>query len=347
MTEKINPSLVPDPSLSGDELESIRSLPEMQNIAKQIDKINNSMSAEDQKSFPEVEDEEVDEVQETQEETLPEEENEALKEEAENLEEEPIIEQKKEVKAWKEKKKRYQAEAKVRQLEAEKEDLMRQLTESLNSGTYHYSRSAYADLERAKEQKKQALESGNVNEAIEADVALAKAVNTINEIEKWVYDSKINPQPNVSRKEEYTAQQPAIPIEEQDEMVREWLEYHPYLDVNSTKYNKSLAVRVATFVNQLDANLAKNGQENMFYSPEYFETVDDYIEKARSELMKPKNVQSVSNVAGVRNSYASTTGKPIKKNQMTLSPMEKMLAANFNLTQEQYLMAKINNNKNR
>lgn len=339
----LNPSLITDPSLSNDELQNINSLPEMQNISKQIDKIKNSPQFDDEEPSVEVTEEQTEE---TEEKAADEEETEATETEEENAEEEPVIEKKKEVKAWKEKKKRYQAEAKVRQLEAEKEDLMRQLTASLDSGTYHYSKSAYAELERAKEQKKQALESGNVNEAIEADVALAKAVNTINEIEKWVYDSKMSPAP-VSKGPEPQSRQPIIPIEEQEEMVRDWLEYHPYLDVNSAKYNKTLATKVTTFVNNLDANLVKNGQENMFYSPEYFETVDDYIEKIRSSLSKPKNVQSVSNVAGVRNSYGSTTGKTIKSNQITLSPIEKTLAANLNLTEEQYLMAKRNQTKTR
>src|ERR1044072_3928818 len=51
------------------------------------------------------------------------------------------------------------------------------LKESLSSGTYHYGKNVYAEVDKAKEAKKRAFEEGDLDSYMDADVALIKAIN--------------------------------------------------------------------------------------------------------------------------------------------------------------------------
>jgi hypothetical protein len=272
-----------------------------------------------------------------------EEKSEEPEEKVENDKEEESSSPKKEKEAdqlWKMKKSKYRALAEKEALAQENIQLKQMLSESLNSGTYHYGKSAYAHLERAKESKKKAIEAGDIDELIESDIALTKAINTVNDLEKWVYteEQKKSQVPEYTEQQQYTGYN-----EVQQEMAHDWLDNHSYLQPSSPNYNQKLANQVAGFINNLDANLAENGEMDAFFSKPYFEQIEKYISSIPNEAQKTtKNLESAGHVGGVRNSYSSSVnGKVSSPTQMILTADEKRMCANADISEKEWLRYKL------
>ena len=165
----------------------------------------------------------------------------------------PVEQEKKKSKIWKEKKRKYQAIAEKEALYQENLQLKQMLSESLNSGTYHYGKSAYADLDKAKENKRRAIEEGDLDSLIEADISLTKAVHTINDLEKWAYTEERGKPTPAKQNNDYEQSEYTTPRfnEREQELAKDWLEDHQYLDPNSGQYNVNMANKVAKFINDL------------------------------------------------------------------------------------------------
>ncbi len=250
----------------------------------------------------------------------------------------PVKEEKKPSKIWKEKKRKYQAIAEKEALRVENEQLKQMLSESLNSGTYHYSKSAYADLEKAKDNQKKAIEDGDLESLVEAQVSLTKAVNAINDLEKWSYnEEQRRPQEPVNNNQTYYVS------EQEQEIVKDWLEDHQYLEPSSRNYDAKIATKVADFVNALDTNLTNNRNREALFSEEYFDTIDNYISKIKRDSGKnTKSLDAIAPVGAVRNSYTSspsTSGS--RPTQMILTADEKKMCVNAGITEKEWLKYKI------
>jgi hypothetical protein len=296
------------------------------------------------------------EIQEEQEDDVePEEEQEEEKEEPQEQEaeeeEEPESKKapKKLDKIWKIKRSRYKALAEKKAVEEEKKAveeenarLKEMLAESLNSGTYHYGKNVYSELEKAKESKRRAIEEGDIDASIEADINLNRAINNINELEKWTASER-QPQREPQRQQEHQKS-----ADDYDEIEREkaadWLDDHPELQPNSRQYNLGLATEVSQFIHHLDNGIEARGQRDLLYSEEYFDTIDRYIHdvnnRDRTEK-KRKSLGSVGHVGSVRNSYGNANGKSSKTIQMTLTADEKKICAAGGISEKDWLKYKL------
>jgi hypothetical protein len=298
--------------------------------------------------------EEIEKLQNNQEEEI------AELEEPEEEQEEKVAQEednnekheKKESKIWKEKKRKYQAIAEKEALFQEKESLFQEnlqlkqmLSESLNSGTYHYGKSAYADLERAKESKKRAIEEGDLDSLLEADISLTKAIHTINDLEKWAYTEEQKKPVPMKQNNDYVQSENTNTRfnEREQEIAKDWLEDHQYLDPYSPQYDVNMANKVANFISDLDINLNRHGNEAALFSDEYFEHIDNYISKIKKESPKnSKSVNSMAPVGAVRNSYTSSVnGKASSPTQMILTADEKRMCANSGISEKEWLKYKL------
>lgn len=268
------------------------------------------------------------------------------------------IDSKTKVPFWKKNKRHYLAREALKNenliLHHEIENLKAMLSDSLNSGMYHASASAKSELERAKERQKIALDNADRDSFIEANVEISKAINKLNELEKWSYNNPPAPN-NYSNQVQYSEQsnnnyqnqdnnyyRPSI----EEEVVYDWIETHPYLQVNSSQYDSVLEKKVANYITKIDSYLQQTGQQNLKYSDEYFDNIDEYISKTKNAPAKiAQNIESVSQVGRVRNAYSSSPGKSTKSRsmQVTLNADEKMLAENMNIPEEVWLKKKIAN----
>ncbi len=305
--------------------------------------IDNSGLAEIQKAMEEIEKlknqenqevtEEIEEIQEKEEEKE-EEEVEAATEEEEEV---APKKEKKEDKLWKIKKDKYRALAEKEALlkkVAEQEQLLNEL---LNSGTYHYSKSAHLDLEIAKASKKKAIEEGDIDALIEADVAINEALNSVNEVKKWTTTEPKNKQ--IQKEVEY--EEPTLNVVEQ-EIASDWLDSHTYLQPTSRDYNPKLANQVADFINYLDGSLAKNNQQNQYFSEAYFETIERYIEDVKNAPQKVvRKPAAEAHIGSVRHSNTGIVNKASAPTQMILSADERRMCANAGISEKEWLRYKL------
>jgi hypothetical protein len=219
------------------------------------------------------------------------------------------------------------------------------LSESLNSGTYHYGKSAYADLDKAKENKRRAIEEGDLDSLLEADISLTKAIHTINDLEKWAYTEERGKPAPAKQNNDYEQSGYTNPRfnEREQEIAKDWLEDHQYLDPNSGQYNVNMANKVAKFINDLDVDLNRNGNEAALFTDEYFDHIDDYISKIKKESPKnTKGLDAVAPVGAVRNSYTSSIGgKTSGPTQMILTSDEKRMCSNAGISEKDWLRYKL------
>lgn len=304
--------------------------------------------AEDASGLSEIEQalKEIEELQNNSEEQVEEqveEQNEVEEEDQEAVldEPEPPAEQeKKKTKLWKQKKQTYRLIEEKQVLQKEILHLKQMLDESLTSGTYHYGKSAYSDLERAKDSKKKAIENGDLDSLLEADIALTKAIHTINDLEKWAYSEG---QRKSAPVQQNNYQEPEYSFNERDqEVAKDWLEDHEYLNPKSEKYDVNLASKVINFTNALDVNLQNQGRGSAIFSEQYFDTVDNYIATTRKESSKnSKSSSSVAPVGAVRNSYTSSVGNKGNTTQIVLTPDEKRICSNMGVSEKEWLKYKL------
>lgn len=310
---------------------------EIAEAIKEIERLKNGGAPKE-----EIQEEQEDDVE--PEEEQEEEKEEPQEQEAEEGEEEPESKKapKKLDKIWKIKRSRYKALAEKKLVEEENARLKEMLAESLNSGTYHYGKSVYSELEKAKESKRRAIEEGDIDASIEADINLNRAINSINELEKWTASER-QPQKEPQRQQEHQKS-----VDDYDEIEREiaidWLDDHPELQPNSGKYNPALATEMSEFINYVDNELESRGQPHLRFSKEYLDTLDNRIIEIKNRDKTEKNrksLGSVGHVGSVRNSYGNANGKSSKTIQMTLTADEKKICAAGGISEKDWLKYKL------
>lgn len=297
---------------------------EFVNIMHELDElVDQSGPASSEINIEEDENENKIEEDETQEEEFSEEDQENSIPDNKQYEEESSEKPRKLKKPWKLEKTNYKL--KIEKIQAEKriQELENLLTESLNANTYHYGKNVYNDLERAKIQKREAFKNGDMEGLIESDILLYKAINTVNELEKIADENK-----------RVEASRVSIPENNANiyyEIAQEWLEGQPELQRNSPQYNRQLAKTVNNFVNNLDHKLQQEDQMDMYYSPDYFEMIDDFIDdvKTRQQNTRPtsnlplRSAHKDSYVGSVKNSYkGENIATPVTQIKLTAEERE-------------------------
>lgn len=257
------------------------------------------------------------------------------------VESKPETKKQKEKKFWKERREKYKVLAERDKLAAELEELRAQRDKALEIGNYHYGQNAYSDLEKAKYLKKKAIEEGDIDALTEADIALVRAANAVDEIEKWSAQNKL--QDNIEYSSGSNRHNTHNISLAQQEMAKDWLESHPELNPASGNYDATFAQKVGNYINALDRNIADSGQSEHYFSDAYFEAIDNHIDSIRKPIVKTNTPPaSADNVAGVKKSYqsyGSSQGRNTQK--IILTADEKRMASNAGISEEDWLKYKI------
>lgn len=242
--------------------------------------------------------------------------------------EEAVTEEKPRERKWKAKQEAY---AQTYALASENEALRQQnasmeelLHHSLNAGAYHYETVAIGSLERAKRNLAIALSEGDVEGVASATAEIAQATNIVNDVQRK--PSMLSSNNNGS------VQEAPIPsnIYPSENMLYDWLEDNPDLDKGSAEYNENLTKQVLPFINKLENRLKRNNQMHLIASPEYFNIIDEYVDK-----LKDGKETRGKHFGGVRSRYQSANMKDSKP--MALTPQQKKAAAAFHMSEEKYI----------
>lgn len=247
-------------------------------------------------------------------------------------------------KLWHEKKLKFKAIAEKEAIAAENAELKKMLDDALDSGSYHHAKSIETELSMARDLKRKAIENGDMDSMFKADEAYNKALIAKHEIDKWNYQQgNQKPKTDQNRTEHQDKQEQnynsLTPL--QQTMAQEWVESHPELNPESRSYDKNLAEKVAPYINNLENNINQSGQMQYLYSSEFFDMIDNHIDKLKTPKVSTPPLSS-NNVAGVKKSYqSSSTAPPSTKKQIVLTAEEKIMASNAGVSEKEWLKFKI------
>ncbi len=231
---------------------------------------------------------------------------------------------------------KYKALAERDRLVSELEELRSQRDKALEVGNYHYGQNAYADLEKAELMHDKAIEEGDAKGLREANKAIIRATNAIDEIESWNYNNQ-----QTTKAPEQNNQQANI-ANVQREIAQDWLESNDEINPSSVNYNPQVAQKVGAFINQLDRSIAESGKSEYYFSEPYFEAIDEHLSKLKKQSQKSNTPPaSINNVSGVKKSYQSGSSTAKSKQTIVLTADEKRMASNAGITEEEWLKYKI------
>lgn len=231
--------------------------------------------------------------------------------------------------------------AELEKVRQEKEWIAQQLNQSVQAENYHYGTVALNALDNAKAKLTKALGEADVEAVAAATAEIAQATAMVNEaarLQPQQTNTDVAPQNNKPI-------QQAPNIQDNTEMLYEWLDENPELDRQSGQYDEKLANSVLPFIKRLDGRLRRNGQEHLISTGQYFNAIDDYIdglkyEEAQLKIKKatatPKVVKEPVNkhFGGVR---SRQTGKPVEIGPVKLTPQQEIAANAFGMTHEAYI----------
>ncbi len=244
-------------------------------------------------------------------------------------------------KYYKEKQKRKGVYADRQKLERENEELRKYLQNTISSNAELYKNNLVSDLEKIKGLRKQALLGEDPDLLIEADDLYYKALMKLNEFE--ARSGKIDKPEETEQEESQDIPERAEKIDEEVlDNAKEWLNNRPELIEGSKQYNPRIQKAVATFIEEFDGELRRQGRAEDILSEDYLDVLDEFIDTIKVE--RPKSGYKTSSVGSVRNNFSSSGGNT-STIQVRLDQWEKDYAKNLGLSEKEYLKAKIDDIK--
>lgn len=225
-------------------------------------------------------------------------------------------------------------------LELENEQLRRLNSMQTNASALQQEATAKERLERAKERKALAIESGDIKGQVDADIAIAEAVS---EVQKIDYDKTYRQVQQEYDQQNYEAQQRYAeaqmqqyqrPEEANRHIAEKWLMDNEWFMKQSPNFNPKLHDEVQRLCDQLDATLYRSGEQYKIYSDEYFQYVNQQIPALQQRLgTRPamsKSQNYVEPVRGGNQNYA-------QKQRVTLTSEQKDLIRGLGVKPEEYI----------
>lgn len=238
---------------------------------------------------------------------------------------------------------KFQALDENRRLREEVERLKGVADTSTRTALNHYDDAVNQRLNAAKEKKRKALESGDIDAQTNADVELGMATAEYQEAnrlkaQQQMYEQQQQPY----QQNPYQQQEQIPPYHDPNAMyfAQEFVNENPWYDSRNEDYDQEMAYAMNHIVNGFDQNLRAAGLGNHIQrSPEYFATLRERAQELanyKRQLGGDLNMrQTRSPVAPVRQGGFSSQNQSSKK--MGLSAEEKEIARGMGLKDEQYL----------
>ncbi len=177
---------------------------------------------------------------------------------------------------------RYQAEAIARknaeELEKARKDVdhYKNMADLYNkSSMINFENSIEVNLERAKDRKRSAVENGDIEAQIEADMSIAKFTTEKHTAEAWKIQNKLQEDENSRKQKEHQENQSKGNNDQKQEYYN-WIVSNPVLHPNSPYYSPEIVKRMEEYVDRLDTHLMRNNQSHLYRGNEYIRHLDEY-----------------------------------------------------------------------
>ncbi len=205
----------------------------------------------------------------------------------------------------------------------------------------NYEQSSKLRLERARKMKAEAIESGDLDAQVEADVELSAAVSDLQKTNEMVHRFKGEKELMQRRLEQEARQKGAstsqnVGVSDSDR----WVQNNPWANPQSPYYNQALMDRVGGFLEQLNGELQQKGMSNRIGTPAYFAAIDEFVignmvQPSKEKInMKPSRAPSQSNEHTQNNPRASSK-------VVTLSAEERSWARRLGVSEKDYAYHKL------
>jgi hypothetical protein len=228
-------------------------------------------------------------------------------------------------------------------------DLNSKAEESGQAAMIHYQNAAQMKIEQAKARKAVAIENGDIQGQLDADVELANASNEIQQINNWNTYQTIEQQKAIQQQQNYEQQlqQQQAQAQYQNyspsssaQPAQEWLSRNEWFVPGSNRYNKDMVDEVNNYSEQLENFCYRQGRPDLIMSREYFDEIDrfvaDNINRSQRRQIPMKSQRGrVSPVRG-RSSSESSGRRTVQ-----LTREEADFAKNMGVDERDYLRYKV------
>lgn len=232
---------------------------------------------------------------------------------------------------------KFRAEDEAQKLREENQKLQQMVSFSTKAAMDQYEESAYQRLEKARNLKAAALESGDLEAQVNADTELALAATEVNNL------NRVKVQQNLQQQN--YQEPPYIPPEvlNQQEATR-WVEMNDWFNPNSVNYDEDLAKATQVAANMLDAYCYRTGQPHKIMSRDYFEELDNYVSNIQAQSGYHNQRRDLpmraakTNVSPVRSGAVAETNT---RQQYKLSAEEKDMARRLGIDEKTMMQSVI------
>lgn len=253
---------------------------------------------------------------------------------------------------------KYQALDEVRRLQEENaylkkqtSDLGSKVADSTLAAMSHYDNSVQLKLEKAKQDKVKAIESGDIQAQIDADVKLAEVAQEMHQINNWKAQESAEVEQYKNNKTQETNlnyQQPSPSQYQQPAVNQEtinWLSKNTWLNPQSQDYNPELTKAIVDYSAYADEACLKAGRPDLIRSELYYQDLDEYVKHVtnpnKGERLSMKNSNGYVEPVGQSRTSQST------KQTVRLSPDARELIKRLGITEEAYIKeVRLSQNRN-
>lgn len=231
------------------------------------------------------------------------------------------------------------------ELQKENEQLKTRTELSEQSAMYQYEEGVAERLEHARELKLQALEAGDIQAQVDADLQLNLATADAVGLNNWkAQQSLLEQQNQVSSQHDEEAYN-AVRLNE----AANWASQNSWFHPKSEDYDEWTANQVHAYCNEFDNNLYRNGLDALMYTPEYFQVINGHIDALKNNNRSNRRELSMrpyrGAVSAVRNNYGGQSEYGAQPSYQKLSPSEREVARMLKIDERTYLKHRMKEQK--
>jgi hypothetical protein len=237
---------------------------------------------------------------------------------------------------------KYQALDELARLREENQQLRQMSDIASNSASVHYEDNVNRQVERARNLKMAAIDSGDVEAQVNADVELATAVAKMNRLNEWKAEKAADQYAPVRQ----APQQPDL--SRNPEALR-WADKNQWMSPSSEDYDPDMAYKADSYAAQLDQYLVQQGQANMIGSRDYFYEIDKFVNHARDQVRGSQQSRTGQQQRGQLNMKQSrpavspvrSGGSQGRAQQVQLSASERDMVRRMGISEQAYVKSKL------
>lgn len=238
---------------------------------------------------------------------------------------------------------------------------------SVNTAAAHYEAAAEANLQRARDMKAAAIDSGDTQAIADTDISLTKAVYEYEQAKKLKLEHDINTQNEqemhrarmeAERQSQYHQQQQVTVPDYNYPIAEDWTSRNDWFIKGSKNYDQQRHLAANRICDELDRWCYQTGNSHLIGSNEYFDELDNrlnhYTHQQSTSLNHSQQHPSRQNNMANRNVVAparsrgvpsSPTGR-VPHSKQPLTAAEKNMIQRLGVTEEVYRAHKIKSMKN-